>query len=183
MEHTSLIRLGGVATMVGGILYTSQGYWLLPLVRTSAEWSFSAFLITVVGFFALLALGMLAIVALNAQEGPRYALVATSAFLAVAAGVATVIIGMGIGVDTPVTSNLSALILIVGALIVTLGLVVLGVVTISTRVLPWWCGAALIASPIFALLGPLGGGVPLVLVGYAIFRAATRQTEQPSRVR
>jgi hypothetical protein len=38
--------------MVGGILYTSQGYWLLPLVRTLAEWSFRALLITVVGFYA-----------------------------------------------------------------------------------------------------------------------------------
>lgn len=169
--------------MVGGVLYASQTYWLWPLVRTVAEVSFGAFFIVVVGFVALLALGMVAIVALNAQKGRRYGLIAALASLTVAAGAAMILAGMGMGVDTPASSNLSALILIVGALIVTVGLVALGIVTISARVLPWWCGAALIASPIFALLGPLGGGVPLVLVGYAIFRASTRQAEHPSRVR
>lgn len=169
--------------MVGGVLYASQTYWLWPLVRTVAEVSFGAFFIVVVGFVALLALGMVAIVALNAQKGRRYGLIAALASLTVAAGAAMILAGMGMGVDTPASSNLSALILIVGALIVTVGLVALGIVTISARVLPWWCGAALIASPICALLGPLGGGVPLVLVGYAIFRASTRQAEHPSRVR
>jgi hypothetical protein len=183
LMNSNLIRLGGLAAMVAGVLYASQTYWLQwPLVRTGAEGHFGAFLITVVGFLALLALGVVAIVALNAQKGRRYGLIAVLASLAIAAGAAAILAGMSMGVDTPASSNLSALILIVGALIVTLGLVALGIVTISARVLPWWCGVALIASPIFALLGPLGGGVPLVLVGYATFRASTRQTERPSRV-
>ncbi len=172
--------------MVVGVLYVSQTYFLWPLVRTLArmgdtEGTFGAFFV-IVGLVGLLALGVMAIVALDAQKGRRYGLIATLASLTVAVGVATILVGMSIGVDTPESSNLSALILIVGALVVTVGLVALGIATIAAGVLPWWCGAALIASPIFALLGPLGG-VPLVLVGFAIFRAGGRVSEQPSRVR
>jgi hypothetical protein len=184
MNRTSLIRLGGLAAMVVGVLYVLQTYLLWPLVRMSATelnppW---VVYVIIVGFVVLLALGVMAIVALDAQGGGRYGLTAALASLTVAVGAAMVLVGMGMDLDR-FSSNLSALILIVGALVVTLGLVALGIVTITARVLPWWCGAALIASPIFALLGPLGGGVPLVLVGYAIFRASTYQTERPSRAR
>jgi hypothetical protein len=172
--------------MVVGVLYASQTFFLWPLVRTLArvgdtEGSFGAFYVIIAGLVVLLALGVMAIVALDAQKGRRYGLFSTLASLTVAVGVAMILVGMSIGVDTPFSSNLSALILIVGALIVTVSLVALGIATMAAGVLPWWCGAALIASPIFALLGPLGG-VPLVLVGFAIFRAGVRRPVQPSRV-
>ncbi len=76
----------------------------------------------------------------------------------------------------------SMLFLIVGALVVIVGFVALGIATVAARVLPWWCGAALMVFPIFPALGPLGG-VPWVVVGYALFRAGSRLPEQPSRVR
>lgn len=86
----------------------------------------------------------------------------------------------------------------VGLVFATVGLLALGLVTMTERVLPWWCGAALIVgSPLGVALGmvflwPLGLdetafilplGVGWVLVGFAIFRAGTRQAEQASRVR
>jgi len=80
------------------------------------------------------------------------------------------------------SSPFSALVMVLGAITVPVGLVALGIATIAAGALPWWCGAALVASPMFALLGPTGG-VPLVLVGFAIFLAGTRQTQHPSRVR
>jgi hypothetical protein len=77
----------------------------------------------------------------------------------------------------------------------------LGGLTTATGMLPRWCGVALAAGnpivvvltmiPSAATMGgtfPLGGvfqalgGVPWIVVGYAIFRAAGRRTEQPSRV-
>ena len=65
----------------------------------------------------------------------------------------------------------------------------LGVVTIAARVLPWWCGGALIVGgPGFAfaaLFDELWGvlvGIAWALMGYAVFRA-TNRSQQPSRPR
>jgi hypothetical protein len=188
MKRIGLIRLGGLAAMVGGILYASQTYLLRPLDRTLARVSDTElmlwdFYVVMVGFVALLALSVMAIVALDAQKGGRYGLIATLASLTVAAGGTMVFLGFDI--TPPVTTPV--LILIAGALVVFLGLTALGIVTIAAGVLPWWCGVVLIASPIFAILGPtvLGplGGVAWALVGYAIFRAGGRRTQQPPRVR
>jgi hypothetical protein len=80
----------------------------------------------------------------------------------------------------PMALNLELL----GWVVATVGLLVLAVVTLIVRVLPWWVGVAMIAgNPLIALfLGPLLG-VPWALVGYAVLRTAGRRTEQPSRVR
>jgi hypothetical protein len=91
--------------------------------------------------------------------------------------------------------------LTVGVVVGSTGVVLLGIVTIGSGVLPRWCGIALIAgSPpgvaiMFLILTPLGmvgilpgevgwalAGIPWIVVGYAAFRAATRQTRRPSRV-
>jgi len=96
--------------------------------------------VIIVGFVVLLASGVMAIVALDAQGGGRYGLTAALASLTAAVGAAMVLVGMGMPLDR-FSSNLSALILIVGALVVTLGLMALGIVTIAAGVLPWWCGS------------------------------------------
>ncbi len=55
---------------------------------------------------------------------------------------------------------LGGLLFIVGGLLLLAGLVVLGIATLRARVLPRWCGAALIlALPLTALAGPLTGGI------------------------
>jgi hypothetical protein len=84
---------------------------------------------------------------------------------------------------TGIGSNLGYLVLS-GILVATVGLLILAMVTLVVRVLPRCVGLAMIAGipPIALFLRPLVG-VPWALVGYAIFRAAARQTEQPSRVR
>jgi hypothetical protein len=81
-------------------------------------------------------------------------------------------------------------IVLLGMLLATLGLVSLGLVTINIggRVLPRWCGVALVTgSPPSAFLGPLWGGLVLggawALVGFASFRAGTRHNQQSLRVR
>ena len=96
-------------------------------------------------------------------------------------------------------------------LIASIGILGLGVLTIVDRVLPWWCGVALIAGSPIALVveyllveslvwtllpstryGPPGLmnalpwvllAVPWIVVGYAIFRAKSYLPEQPLRVR
>jgi hypothetical protein len=67
-----------------------------------------------------------------------------------------------------------------------LGGIGLGAVTVAARVLPWWCGVALIVGSLgFApasLLGELWVtlvGVAWALVGSAVFRATTNRTREP----
>ena len=80
----------------------------------------------------------------------------------------------------PIALNLELL----GWVVATAGLLVLAIVTLVVRELPWWGGLAMIAgNPLIVLfLGPLVG-VPWALVGYAVFRAAAHPSEQPRRVR
>lgn len=72
--------------------------------------------------------------------------------------------------------------LLAGLLLTTVGLVALGIATIRAGVLPWWCGAALIAGSPAAGIGlssfmwvvgdaalvPVG--IAWMLVGYAVLR-------------
>ena len=80
----------------------------------------------------------------------------------------------------PLALNLELL----GWLVASVSLLALAIVTLVVRVLPWWAGLAMVAgNPLMALfLGPLLG-VPWALVGYAVFRAAGRQTERSPIVR
>jgi len=88
-----------------------------------------------------------------------------------------------------------------GMVLGALGVFALGLVVAMyvARVLPWWCGVALIvcapaltwamflADLLYGATGrttlALSLGAPWVVVGYAVFRAAERRTEQPTRVR
>jgi hypothetical protein len=122
MTRTGLIRLGGVAMMVGGILYALQMFWFRPLLmRMSDTESSWIFYILIVSFLALLVLGMMAIVALDGQSEGRYGLIAALASLTVGVGAAAILAGMGMSLDI-FGSDLPLLFLIVGALVATVGL-------------------------------------------------------------
>ena len=141
---------------------------------------------------------MAAIAALHALQRERYGLPGALASLAPFLGLALVVSSFILHWSNQIIEIEGFLVLIgVGALLMTVGVVALGITTIAARVLPRWCGAALIVgSPLFVLLGvglSMHGLfvdvalVPIVvawaLVGYAIFRAAGRRSERPSRVR
>ncbi len=93
---------------------------------------------------------------------------------------------LGIGADI--------LLLGVGMLVATIGVIALGIFTLDAGVLPWWCGAALIAgNPLVGVLlfflgldflfGSWPVVVPWVVVGFGVFRAAGMRTERHPRVR
>ncbi len=161
--------------MVGGVAYTALGL-LVPFLEPM--------------FFVLLALGaMAAIAALHALQRERYGLRGTLASLTVFIGV-VLVLGINLGFTEGLPWPLPEGIFVVGVVVAPLGMVALGISTIAARVLPWWCGAALIVGGfgfvgvwlVGFFMGPLVG-VAWAVVGYALFRAATRQTQQPSRVR
>jgi hypothetical protein len=96
----------------------------------------------------------------------------------------------------------SPLAAVLGLFVGSVGVLALGLVTtMAVGELPWWCGVALIVwgwALVFLLLLPLVGvlappfpvswggvvaGVTWIVVGFGVFRAAGRRSEQPPRVR
>ena len=183
MVPSILVRLGGLAAMVGGVgvvvvWLVAGGDWLGSPLASPATHS-------------LMVGAMAAIAALHALQRQRYGLPGTVASLAAFFGLAMYLVGAGLAYardDFFLAFRDTTFLIVVGLLLATLGLIGLGLVTMNGPVLPWWCGVALMAgTPLvgFFLAIWLGVllGVPWLVVGYAIFRAAKRQAERPSRVR
>jgi hypothetical protein len=187
MKRTDLIRLGGLAAMVGGIALVTLGLviWLcIPNCPRSTAYISGV-------FFVLLVLGAIAaIAALHLLQSEHYSLFGTLAFLVAFVGVAMILVDQVRPLVSPDTFGFSWLFFI-GFLVATVGIIAYGVVTTKAGVVPWWGGVALIAgSPLsglflylFSPVEDLLLGVPWIVVGYAVLRAATRQAQRPARVR
>jgi hypothetical protein len=192
MTHTSLIRLGGLVAMVGGVAFVIVSFmtWLCtPNCPGSSGY-------VVLACFDLLVFGaMVALASLHAIQRERYGLLGTLAFLLAFVGVAMIFVSelrsliLALWQGSPGAGGVSWL-FIIGLLVATVGLIAYGVVTITASVLLWWCGAALLAgSPLVGLFLYLFSpveeslvGVPWAVVGYAVFRTGGTRVEQPSRV-
>jgi hypothetical protein len=197
MSSSMLIRLGGLMAIVGGVASTTLGLLLtlspgyLP-TSPSVERAIQKGSYEVTVLFLSLLGAIAAIAALHALQKGRYGLRGAVAALSSLAGLTTTAVGYLVGEISAViatgTMFLIIAMLFVGLVVSTVGVVFLGATTISAKVLPRWCGVALIAgNPTFELLfylfSPWLTGLPWVLVGYGVFRAAGRRSERPSRVR
>jgi len=178
--------------MVGGFVYALVG------LRVSRLVEYLYYVGNIGNGFVAVSLpigAMAAIVALHVLQRELYgwagALLSLMAFvgLAFAAGALTV----GVLSSAPALDPLF-MVLIVGSLVATAGLALLGGMAVATGVLPRLCGVALIAGSPFGVFltmipsaargeaSPIGGafqalgGVPWILVGLAIFRSAGRRT-------
>ena len=192
MIPSSLIRLGGLAAMGGSVVFfaATVGSWVLmnPLGVFLDDESYIAPIFALLPLVAVVAVASVA--ALYARVGGRRGWLASAASVLSFVGLAMVVVYVLTVMLGLLSFSVPEELVLLGMLLATLGLVALGlmVINVGGRVLPRWCGAALVAgSPPFAFLGPLWGGVLLegawALVGYAIFRAGTHGTRQPSRVR
>ena len=207
MLASILIRLGGVAAMVGGAASATLGVLTVLVLGVKYEIPGSIERAIQKGGYEPPVLNMLlfgalaAIVALHALQRQHYGSQGTLAALAAFIGLAMLPVGWLVaGPSYPLA--LTVAVLLVGLLAASVGIVGLGIVTMSAGVLPRWCGIALIAgSPpgvgiLFLFLSPLGmagilpgeavwelAGILWIAVGYAIFRTAARRTERPARVR
>jgi len=184
VKRTSLIRLGGLVAMVGGALYAVVSILADPFYanRLTLIWEVSIFL------FGLSVMAV--IVALHLLQRERYGLPGMLAFLVAFVGVALLLGsftgGAFFGYLRFVGDVLFPLLGVVGALVATIGIIALGIITLKARKLPWWCAVALIAgNPLVAvvlffvgldfLYGTWPVVVPWVVVDYAVFRTATRR--------
>jgi hypothetical protein len=195
MLLTVLIRFGGLAAMVGGSLYAVAESLDLPdgiggevyygLHPGGGSLFYDALLVSTMA--ATLAIAILYALR-RGSDGIRGVLVSVVAFF----GLALMLWGE---LGEPVAA-------VLGSLVGSLGVLMLGGVTISMGVqgLPRWCGAALMVwglvllfwllLPSLGVLGPpfpvsLGGvvvGISWTVAGFGVFLAAGRRTEQASSV-
>src|SRR5215207_11098351 len=198
MKRTGLIRLGGVVAMVGGLAATTLGL-LYVLQARGITLDFTAKALQKGHYenptLNILVVGVLAAISsLHVIQRERYGSSGRLTAVAAFAGVAMVVVGNLAGELIPAMTPVAIMLLIGGVLAASLGIVGLGVATISAGVLPGWCGAALIAgsppgvgivfmlSSLFVMARILPGeivwalaGIPWALVGFAIFRAGVHQ--------
>ena len=187
MASTDFIKWSGVAALIGGALYSALS--LLSGYRAPL-------------LYALLALGaMAATVALHALQKMHYGLSGTLASWTTFVGLAMIFASSPLGWLGPLFEAPAIISFLLGLLVTFAGMLALGALTVRARVVPWWCGLALVVGGFGfggGLVGDwvlgLGGsvyfdtlvlseGVPWIVVGYAVFRAGEDQTERPSRVR
>jgi hypothetical protein len=202
-----LIRLGGLVAIVGGLAATTLGFlyvlqergmtlgFIEKAVRKGA-YEGPASTMLLVGALA-------AIAALHLIQRRHYGRLGALASASATGGIAMVVFGYLVsGLDSDTAFAVGIPLLTVGVVVASTGIVLLGIATITARVLSRWCGIALIAgSPpgvaiMFSVLaslvaarilpGEIGwalAGIPWIAVGLAAFLAAGRRTEQASRVR
>jgi len=183
MLASILVRLGGLAAMVCGV-----GVVVLWL---AAGGDFLASPLASPAIHLLMVGALAAIVALHVLQNQRIGLPGMVASLAAFVGLAMYLLGAGIAYardDFFLAFPETIFLVVLGLALATLGLIALAIVTINGGVLPWWCGVALMAgNPLVGIFLAIWFGVllgvPWVVVGYAIFRAAKGRLERPPRVR
>ena len=179
--------------MVGGVVYAMVGILAYPFPPNLLTRIFR------VSYVLFLLSAMAVIVAVHLLQRERYGRKGVLAFASAFVGGA-LLLGSHISLYLPNQGGrvlgvwTDALLLILGMLVATIGIIALGIFTLEAGVLPRWGGAALIAgNPLLGvflffpsvglLYGPWPLAVPWVVVGGAVFRAAGRRSERPSRVR
>jgi hypothetical protein len=184
MSSSTLIRLGGLAAIAGGVAYTVLGlavWYLEPRHSPEVQLLYNI-------FFVFLVLGALAAtVALHTLHKEFDVRTESLVSLVASVGLLLLLVG-GLGDVLDLSSYFTSLQW--GLTLAALGGASLAVVTIAARVLPWWCAVAIIVGSLgFAAAGLFGelfaalAGTVWALVGYAVFRAAGQRAERPPRVR
>ena len=196
MWSSNLIRLGGLAAMVSGVLfavpfplggYFPQAYGFLPLPLRE--------IVAEILVFVALLLVPVGLVGFHALQRHSYGPIGLAGFwlgvvasLVVAFGVADYLIWGDVLQAAPPVWLLG-----LGALGFLGGFVLYGVATLQAKVLPRWCGVAFIGALPTALVSSIVGfdsmflivfGLAWLALGYALWgRRKAPAGQQPRRVR
>jgi hypothetical protein len=189
---SEMVRWGGLAGVVAGVMFLLSGIltFIVAPPPQGALGSSGAYLFEVVIVVAF-ASTLVALAGLHAaqRQSRRYGILGTAGFLLTFVGYALVLVIAHLirlaGVE-PILSLRP-----VGGLLVLVGSILLGAMTLYARVLPWWCGVLLIVGfPLGALLETVRSGIENIvfavvwgLIGYALLSLrGTVAEQQPSRV-
>jgi hypothetical protein len=174
--YANLISLGGFASVVGGVAWAAAwaAQWYLEINPGVKGWA----------FFLLLLGAMATLAALHVLQRERYGVPGTLVALMAFVGLGLMFVYELVALLTGQYLPGFVWVYDVGVWAATVGSWFLGAATIATRVLPWWCGAALMAGgPVLIAVGPILAvylapwvGIAWALVGYAVFRAGGRRS-------
>jgi hypothetical protein len=189
---SEMVRWGGLAGVVAGVMFLLSGiltFIVAPPPSQGALGSSGAYLLEVVIVVAF-ALTLVAVAGLHAaqRQSRRYGILGTAGFLLTFVGYALVLVIahlIRLVGGEPILSLRP-----VGGLLVLVGSILLGAMTLYARVLPWWCGVVLIVGfPLGAFLETVRSGIENIvfaivwgLIGYALLSRRGAVAEQPSRV-
>ena len=208
MASSILIRLGGLAAMVGSVIYAALGLTVFAHLNSGNKLSASEELawrlanVSDVVFLVGALVAVAALATLCILHGGGYRLAGTLVSLATFVGLTLLVVfalndvsrWFGLGY----VFMWSGSTLLESTLLATFGGMFLGAMSMIAEVLPVWGGVALIVGSLSlgptSLIGDLFtpseyfgsvvlAGVAWATVGVAIFRAARRRSERPSRVR
>ncbi len=150
MSWSTAIRWGVPGAILSGVLFT-----VLSLISLATSEP-AAHLDVIFGVAWLSTI--IPVAGLHAVQEGRYGLMGRGGAGSIVVGAIATFLG-ALAVASG-SAFLGGFLFIVGGLLLLGGLVVLGIASLRGRVLPRWCGAALIlALPLTALAGPLTGGI------------------------
>ena len=187
---SNVVRWGGFGGVVAAVMWVLSAILIfLAMPQRVSFNSFSDYLHQIVLLVAY-AGTLLAIVGLHAlqSESSSYGHVGATGSLITFVGYAIVFVVVIVSILEGGASLLT--VCLAGAAAVLIGSILLGAMTIRTRILPWWCGVLLIiAFPLGDLSNAvLEGGEGILLgmlwgvVGYALLSRSGTVAEQPSPV-
>jgi hypothetical protein len=184
-----LIRIGGVAAIVSGVLFVAALLLGRSFPKTMENFmTMETFLIIAL---LLVPVGM---VGFHALQSRSYGGVGHTGFWMAVVGPLAVALGAGsyLWWGRVFGSSLLWLALPVGPLVLLVGLMLYGIATLRATVLPRWCGVVFIVAMPAALASSIVGafasvfmvfGLAWLALGYMLWARREVRTEQPARVR
>jgi hypothetical protein len=186
---SGMVRWGGLASVAAAVMFVLSGILTFVAPPEGVPTSFSNYLLEVVIVLAFV-LTLVAIVGLHAaqRQSRRYGILGAAGALLTIVGYVIVLVSAHLTLLAGGEPILS--VRIVGGLLVLVGSILLGAMTIYARVLPWWCGVVLIVGfPLGDFLNSFREGSENIVfatvwgsIGYALLSRRVPVAEQPSRV-
>ncbi len=192
MSSSDLIRWGGLAAMVAGVVWVVSGILAVVYQGEHAPGTFADYLVE--GTFAAgLLLTVVGMVGLHALQKENYGRIGRAGFYTVIAAASVQIVAqVGLMLGSTAVEFLDFL----GLLGLMVGFVLYGAATLQARVLPRWCGVGFIVGlPVWWVVsvvlgnefgGSLGGtifGFLWLGLGYVLWSRRGTANDQPARVR
>jgi hypothetical protein len=142
---SGMVRWGGLARVAAAVMFLLSGILTFIAPPQGVPSSFSDYLLEVVVVVAFV-LTLIAIAALHATQrhSGRYGLLGAAGFWLAFVGYLIVLVSAHLTTLAGGEAILS--VRLVGGLLVLVGSILLGAMTIWARVLRWWCGVLLIVG-------------------------------------